>query len=103
MGVSGQSARVPPRRRNVLRVVVIVALGVVALAVVAVVVQGWPPWPHEDRKDLAALVAHAPEVPGGRLYWDDRVHTGCSWTDCPEARLQRRYLVPCAEVDEYAA
>jgi hypothetical protein len=73
-----------------------------AAAIVMVVSYGWPPWPHRESRDLAALESLAPDVPGGRLYWDQRTQTGCSWTDCTEARLQRRYVVPCTEVDQYA-
>ena len=70
---------------------------------VAYLVTPWPPWPHVHRGDLVALVARAPQVPGGRLYWEDRMETGCTWTDCPEARLQRRYLIPCDQTETFAA
>jgi hypothetical protein len=93
----------PRNGSTALQVTGLVGLLIVAVAVVAAVVGEWPPWPHREPADLAALVALAPDVPGGRLYWEDRQQTECSWTDCPDARLQRRYLVPCAAVDEYAA
>jgi hypothetical protein len=78
----------------------IVMLTVVVLAVVPLLLKAtgqWPPWPHVHHADLVALRAHAPDVPGGRLYWEDASETGCSWVDCPEARLQRSYLIPCSE------
>ena len=63
----------------------------------------WPPWPHVHRGDLLAIRQIAPEVPGGRLYWEVQSETGCTSTDCPHARLRREYLIPCDQTEAFAA
>ena len=71
-------------------------LGVVVSVTAAAVGGGWLLWhPRSDPGDLAAILRTVPDVPGGKLYQESTSNTGCSWTDCREARVARTYLVSC--------
>ena len=51
--------------------------------------------PRSDPGDLTEILRTIPDVSGGQLYQELTSSTGCSWTDCWEARVARTYLVPC--------